>query len=61
MPKTYPPIVIYLDMERETPNTVRFAARGDKDSQAMGKAYVKKQDLEKLGNPKAIKLTIEAA
>lgn len=45
--------------ERETKNKVRFQEQGDKDDFAVDKLYVSKASLEKIGNPKTLKVTIK--
>lgn len=60
-------IVMELDVDYrndgtiyQTVNTTRFKERGDRESQAMGKAYIKTFKLASLGSPKAVRITIEA-
>lgn len=53
-------IVVTFDMERETKNTIRFMERGDPKEAIMGKVYVQKTDLEKIGSPKSIQITVTA-
>lgn len=59
-------IVMELDVDYrsdgtiyQTVNTTRFKERGDREDQAMGKAYIKTARLEHLGSPKAVRITIE--
>lgn len=54
-------IVVTFDMDRETKNTIRFVEVVPDGSQhVMGKVYVQKADLEKIGSPKTITVMIQA-
>ncbi len=52
-------IEITFALDRPTKNTVRYAEVSD--SPIVGTLYVQKTAIEKMGNPKSIKVTIEAA
>ena len=58
---TMPEIVVEFIKERDTKNTVKFeAVVGDgRDRGAVGSLYVLKKDLEKIGSPQKIRVTIE--
>lgn len=46
--------------ERETKNTVRFREDGPEDQHKIGTLYVQKSELQKLGNPNKLLVTVEA-
>jgi high-affinity K+ transport system ATPase subunit B len=53
--------IVYLEKERETKNFVRYEEVVPEDGEViMGKQYIAKAALEILGNPKTLKITIEA-
>lgn len=50
-----------FEYEKETKNTVRFAEKIGENPAIVGTIYIQKYALNKLGNPKQIKVTIEKA
>ena len=56
------PIVLDFAMERDTKNTIRFAEQNVPDGQrpAIGMLYITKAGLQKMGNFKTIRVTVEA-
>lgn len=50
-----------FEYERETKNTVRFTEKIGENPAIVGTIYIQKYALNKLGNPKKIKVTIEKA
>ena len=56
-------VIDRMNLERDTKNTQRFAEVEDPDTGAvrLGTIYVPKELLAELGNPDAIRVTIEAA
>ena len=52
-------LVVELDYEKDTKRTQRFESP-DEDA-AVGQLYITKEGLEKLGNPRRVRVTIEAA
>jgi hypothetical protein len=49
-------------VEKTTTNTVRFKIEdGDPKEADLGYVYIKNEAVKKLGNPKKIKITVEAA
>ncbi|KXG75512.1 hypothetical protein AN618_18850 [Fervidicola ferrireducens] len=50
-----------FEYEKETKNTVRFAEVIGENPAIVGTIYIQKFALNKLGNPKKIKITIEKA
>lgn len=52
-------IEIKFEREKETKNAVRFAEKlGERERGVVGTLYVLKSDLDKLGNPEEISVTI---
>lgn len=50
-------LTIIFAIEKETKNTFRFVER--EDAPAVGTLYIQKHALKKLGNPQALRVTIE--
>lgn len=55
-------INLVFSKEKDTKNAVRFAenVEAGRERGVVGNVYVLKTDLEKIGNPNTIKVTIEA-
>ncbi len=58
-------IVVQFDIDKKddgtlyiTKNTVRFKERAEDGQHVMGKVYVQKEDLKKLGDPKTLEVEI---
>jgi hypothetical protein len=51
-------ITIQLEKERETKNTVRYAEASEEPK--LGTLYVPKATLAEIGDPKSIRVTVEA-
>lgn len=47
--------------ERDTAKTVRFEEEGDPEKHSIGKLYVKKTALKKLGDPEDLTVTLTVA
>ena len=58
MPAAKKKVTEILNHTKDHKHTVRYDSE---DSDVLGNAYVSKEALDKLGNPKSIKVTIEAA
>ena len=54
-------IVVRLDVEKDTKNTIRFTeVYDDTEHPVLRSLYISKPEYAKLGSPRSIKVTIEA-
>lgn len=52
--------VVLLKQERETKRTIRYHEDSGDEKEIVGTIYLQKTAVDLLGNPKSIKVTIEA-
>ena len=52
-------VVVDLEFSKDTKNTQVFST--DEQGAAVSQLYVSKEALAKIGNPKAVRITVEAA
>ncbi len=54
-------VVVEMAVEKKCKSCVRFAAEGQSSAEVCRTLYVQNEALDKLGKPKRIRVTIEAA